>query len=599
MRTNMNEQALRGLIQDVRHGRLSRRAFTRAMIAVGLTAPIASQMLAYSGVAVAAEQPVYKPTRRGGGGALKLLWWQAPTLLNPHLAAGFKDYEASRIFYEPLAGFDAEGNLKPVLAAEVPTLNNGGLGEDGKSVTWKLKQGVRWHDGKPFTADDCVFTWEYAKDPATATTTIAAYKDVNVIKVDDHAVRVEFAQPTPFWARAFVGPLGMVLPKHLFEPYKGVKSREAPANLASVGTGPYLFVGFKPGDLVQGKLNPNYHMENRPFFDTIEMKGGGDAVSAARAVLQTGEYDFASNAQVEDEILKRLETSGKGRVVITPGGSVELIYLNNTDPWKEVDGERSSIKTRHPSLTDPAVRQALNVLVDRASVHQFIYGRTGDDTANVLNAPEKFVSKNAHYEFNIEKAIKLLDAAGWKPGPDSIQEKDGVRLKVVFQTTINTPRQKTQAIVKQACQKAGIEVEIKAIPASVFFSSDEANPDTSRHFYADLQMIAWPFQVDPGFSMTQFLSSNAASKENKWQGRNITRWQSPEYDKLHAQSEIEIDPVKRAAMLIELNDMLIRNVVVIPVVTRPDVSAAANNLHAPLSGWDLGTFAIEDWYRDT
>jgi peptide/nickel transport system substrate-binding protein len=118
--------------------------------------------------------------------------------------------------------------------------------------------------------------------------------------------------------------------------------------------------------------------------------------------------------------------------VITPGGSVELIYLNNTDPWKEVDGERSSIKTRHPFLTDPAVRQALNLLVDRASVHQFIYGRAGYDTANVLNAPEKFVSKSRHYEFNVEKAIKLIDAAGWKPGPDGIREKDGVRLKVVF-----------------------------------------------------------------------------------------------------------------------------------------------------------------------
>ena len=182
MRTIMNEQDLRGLIEDVRHGRLSRRAFTRAMIAVGLTAPIASQMLAYSGVAVAAEQSVYKPTRRGGGGALKLLWWQAPTLLNPHFAVGDKDYAASRIFYEPLAGWDADGNLKPVLAAEVPTLDNGGLGEDGKSVTWKLKQGVRWHDGEPFTADDCVFTWEYAKDPATAAATIGAYQDVNVVK---------------------------------------------------------------------------------------------------------------------------------------------------------------------------------------------------------------------------------------------------------------------------------------------------------------------------------------------------------------------------------------------------------------------------------
>jgi len=79
---------------------------------------------------------------------------------------------------------------------------------------------------------------------------------------------------------------------------------------APVGTGPYLFVDFKPGDLVQGKINPSYHMENRPYFDTIEMKGGGDAVSAARAVLQTGEYDFAWNMQVEDEILKRLEARG-------------------------------------------------------------------------------------------------------------------------------------------------------------------------------------------------------------------------------------------------------------------------------------------------
>jgi peptide/nickel transport system substrate-binding protein len=593
----MNEQDLRGLIEDVRHGQLSRRAFTRAMIAVGVTAPIASQMLAYSGVAAAVEQPVYKPTKRGGGGALKLLWWQAPTLLNPHLAVGIKDVDGSRIFYEPLAGWDADGNLKPALAAEVPTLNNGGLGEDGKSVTWKLKPGVKWHDGEPFTADDCVFNWEYARDPATAATSIGMYQDVNVVKVDDYTVRVEFAQPTPFWATAFVG-LGLI-PKHLFEPYKGVKSREAPTNLAPVGTGPYVFVGFKPGDLVQGKLNPNYHVENRPYFDTIEMKGGGDAVSAARAVLQTGEYDFAWNMQVEDEILKRLETGGKGRIVITPTGTIEHIQLNNTDPRKEVDGERSSIKTKHPFLTDPAVRHALNLLVDRASVHKFIYGRTGYDTANFLNAPEKFVSKNTHYEFNIDKAIELLDAAGWKPGPDGIREKDGVKLKAVYQTAINAPRQKTQAIVKQACQKAGIEVEIKAITASVYFSSDEANPDTCKHFYADLQMYNGYTGVDPGLIMRNFLSSEVAGKDNKWTARNVTRWQSPEYDQLYAQSEVEIDPVKRAAMLIALNDMVIKNVVVIPVVTRPDVTAVANNLHVTLSGWDINMFAIQDWYRDT
>ena len=297
----MNERELRGVIEDVRQLRLSRRAFTRRMIGLGLTAPLAAQMLASSGVAVAAEKPIYKPTKRGGGGALKVLWWQAPTLLNPHFATGTKDQDGSRVFYEPLAGWDADGDLAAVLAAEIPSFENGGVAKDGLSVTWKLKPGVKWHDGQPFTADDCIFNWQYAADPATAATTIGSYQDINVVKIDDYTFRVEFEKPTPFWADAFVGTTGMLLPKHVFEPYKGAKSREAPANLAPIGTGPYLFVGFKPGDLVQGKLNPDYHQENRPYFDTLEMKGGGDAVSAARAVMQTGEYRF------------RLEYAGRGR----------------------------------------------------------------------------------------------------------------------------------------------------------------------------------------------------------------------------------------------------------------------------------------------
>ena len=595
----MNERELRWVIEDVRLGRLSRRGFTMRMIAAGLTAPLAAQMLASSGVAMAATSPDYKPTRRGGGGALKVLWWQGPTLLNPHFATGTKDQDGSRIFYEPLAGWNSDGDLVPVLAAEIPSIENGGLAKDGLSVTWKLKQGVKWHDGKPFTADDCVFTWQYAADPATAATTIGSYQDVSAVKVDDYTVRVEFEKPTPFWADAFVGAAGMLLPKHVFEPYKGAKSREAPANLTPVGTGPYLFVGFNPGDLVQGKINPDYHMENRPYFDSFEMKGGGDAVSAARAVLQTGEYDFAWNMQVEDEILKRLEAGGKGHAEITNTGNVEHIELNNTDPWKEVDGERSSLKTKHPFLTDPAVRQALNLLVDRASVHKYIYGRTGFDTANFVNNPKRFASSNTHYEFSIDKAVKLLDEAGWKPGSDGVREKNGVKLKVVFQTSINAPRQKTQEIVKQACQKAGISVEIKSVTASVFFSSDVANPDTFPHFYCDIQMFTTTMvQPDPGLFLRQFLSSEAATKANKWQGRNVTRWQNDEFDKLFHASENELDPVKRAALFIAMNDLVIKDVAVIPVVYRPGVAAVSNTLHVPLSGWDNNTWALQDWYRD-
>ena len=595
----MKERELRNLIADVKTGRLSRRAFVQRMIAVGLTAPMAGMMLAQSGVPMQAAEIPYKPTKAGGGGALRLLYWQAPTLLNPHFAVGTKDQEGSRIFYEPLAGWDSDGNLVPVLAAEVPSKENDGLTEDGLSVVWKLKRGVKWHDGAPFTADDVVFTWEYARNPEAAAVTIASYKDVKVEKIDDFTVRVIFAKPTPFWADAFVSANGMIIPKHLFADYSGGKSRDAPTNLKPVGTGAFLFVDFKPGDVIRAKLNPNYHVPNRPYFDTLEVKGGGDAVSAARAVLQTGEYDYAWNMQVEDEILLRLESSGKGKVSIVPTGNIEFMALNVTDPAVEVDGERSSIKTKHPLFSDPAVRQAVNLLIDRASIEKYIYGRTAVATANFVNNPERFRSKNTKFEFNIEKANEILEAAGWKKGADGVRAKDGKSLKFVFQTSINAPRQKTQAIVKQACQKAGIEIELKSVVGSVFFSSDTANPDTYTHFYCDSEMFTTTMlQPDPQIFMNQYLSAEVAAKANKWQGRNISRWTSKEYDELYRQAERELDAVKRAAIYIRLNDMVVGDNYIQPVVYRPRVSALAGKLTAHLSGWDNDLWQLASWYRD-
>ena len=595
----MDEHGLRNLIAQVRAGKLSRRGFIRMMVGLGLTAPLATQMLVHSGLGYAQSGSAYKPTRRGGG-TLKCLWWQGATLLNPHFAVGTKDQEGSRIFYEPLAGWDADGNLVPMLAAEVPTLQNGGLARDGKSVIWKLKRDVQWHDGKPFTADDVVFNWEYATDPATAATTIGDYKDCKTEKLDAHTVKISFEKPTPFWADPFVGARGMIIPKHLFENYRGAKSREAPTNLKPVGTGPYKFVDFKPGDIVRGAINTAYHEPNKPYFDAIEMKGGGDAVSAARAVLQTGEYDYAWNVQVEDDVLRRLEEGGKGRSQFTLGANIEHIQLNTTDPWKEVDGERSSLKTTHPLFSDAAVRKALSMLVDQESVQKYIYGRAGIVTSNFLNNPPRFVSHNTKREFNIDKANQVLEAAGWKKGPDGIRAKDGKKLKIVYQTSINAPRQKNQQIVKQACQKAGIDVELKSITASVFFSSDVANPDTYTKFYSDIQMYTTTMpQADPQVFMYQFCSWEAATKANKWQGRNITRWRNDEYDKTFRAAESELDAVKRAAMFIHMNDLVIDDVVVIPDMYRPLVSSVAKNLHVSPSGWDNDFWNLRDWYRET
>jgi peptide/nickel transport system substrate-binding protein len=597
----MDERELHELLGQVKAGRLSRRSFVTSMLALGLTAPMVSQMLASAGLAQAqVRAPEFTPTKRGGGGPVKILLWQAPTLLNPHFATGTKDQIASRVFYEPLASYDPDGNIVPTLAAEVPSLQNGLVTKDGLSVTWRLKKNVVWHDGKPFTADDVVFNWEYVMDPATAALTVGPYRDIaRIDKLDSHTVKIVFKNPTPFWSSPFCGATGMIVPKHLFEAFKGDKSREAPTNLKPVGTGAFKFVDFKPGDIVRGEINPNYHVTNRPFFDQLELKGGGDAVSAARAVIQTGEYDYAWNLQVEDDILKRLEQGGKGRVDIAATGNIEHIQLNNSDPWIEVDGERASAKSKHPFLTDPAVRQALNLLVDRASVQEQIYGRTGLATANFLNAPDKFRSKNTRFEFSIDKANQLLDQAGWKRGGDGIRAKDGKRLKVVFQTAINAPRQKNQQIVKQACAKAGIDVELKTVTASVYFSSDAANWDTYNHFATDIQMYTTTMtEPDPQRFMDQFASWEISAKANKWQGRNKTRWRNDEYDKLWKTAEAEMDPVKRASLFIKMNDLVIQHVVVIPVVYRPRVAGIANRMRDVVqSGWDVDVWNLPYWAR--
>ncbi len=596
----MNHKQLHALIEHVREGRLPRRDFVKRLAAVGLTAPMATQLMMHSGVALAqAPAFTYKPTKRGGGGALKVLWWQGATNLQPHFANGTKDQEGSRIFYEPLGAWDAEGNMVPVLAAEVPTRANGGLSADGRTVTWKLKRNVTWHDGQPFTADDCVFTWEYARDPATAAITSGVYKDVKVEKVDSHTVRVIFAKPTPFFATTFCAAEGMILPKHVFGPYAGAKSREAPANLKPVGTGPYKFVDFKPGDMVRGELNTNYHMPNRPYFDTIEMKGGGDPTSAARAVLQTGEYDYAWNLQVEDEVLKRLEAGGKGRAHIVPSADIEFVQLNPTDPVAEVDGERSSMKTKHFAFSDPAVREAMSLLADRKSIQDFIYGRTGFATSNFLNNPTRYASPNTKWEFNIDKANALLDAAGWKKGSDGIREKGGKKMRFVFQTSVNTLRQKEQAVIKQAAQKAGVDLELKSVTAAVFFSSDVANTDTYGKFYSDMQMYTTTMtQPDPERFMDQYTSWEVSSKANKWLGRNITRWTSEAYDKAFRAAESELDPVKRTALFIQMNDLPVKDNAIIPLICRPRVRGANLKLHTLLSGFDLDFAQLHDWYRD-
>ncbi len=597
----MDEPALRDLITEVKRGRVSRRAFLQTMAAVGIGAPMAAAMLSSAGVAAAEplREPLFVPLRRGGGGDLRILMWDAPTMLHPHFGRGLRDLTASRLFYEPLATPAPDGTFVPVLADEIPTLKNGGLSRDGQWVIWRLKKNVIWHDGMAFTADDVIFNWTFAIDPANATSTRAAFEEVSrVEKIDPHTVKVVYKKPQPFWAAVYTG--GGLLPRHIFEPLKGSTSRDAIGMIKPVGTGPYKLVEFKPGDLIRAEINANYHIPNRPHFDRLDIKCGGDSPSSVRAVLQTGEFDFAYYVLMEEDVLKRIEQTGgsKGRIITIPSSGVSFIQLNHTDPWTEVDGERCSPRSAHPFLADPAVRTALGLLVDRAAIQEHLIGRLGQPTANFLNAPDRFRSKNVTWEFSVEKANQILDQAGWVRGADGVRAKDGKRLKMLYQAAANATVQKVQAVVKQAAARAGIEIEVKAIQASVFFSADVSNTDTNVRFLADLQTYTTFTGLDPQSFMGQFASWELPSRENKWTGRNIARWRNQEFDKLWRQADVEMDPVKRAAMFIKMNDMVVKSGAVIPITWRNVMHASANSIGGiEKNGWDSIFARIAFWYR--
>ncbi len=533
---------------------------------------------------------------------LRLLYWQAPTILNPHFSSGFKDSEASRITLEPLASFDADGNLVLFLAAEEPTRENGGVAADGTSVTWKLKPGLTWSDGTPFTAADVAFTYEFIVNPEVATVNAGSYELVESVEaLDDTTVQINFKEPNPAWYLVFTGTEGMVLPQHIFKDYNGANGREAPGNTLPVGTGPYRVVSFTPGDVIVYEANPNYREADQVAFSRVELKGGGDATSAARAVLQTGDVDYANNLQVEAAILKQLGAAGQGQIVANFGSLVERIIVNFTDPNQATAaGETSSIEFPHPFFSDRQVRQAINLAIDRDTIAAQLYGPTGQPTTNFLVAPGPFASGNTRYDYDLEAAAALLDEAGWvDSNGNGTRDKGGQEMEVVFQTSVNPVRQKTQEIVKQSLEQIGIGVELKSIDASVYFSGDPASRDTLDRFSADLQMFATGnTNPDPGAYMQTYTCDEIAQKANNWSKGNYARYCNPDYDALWQQAAAELDPAARQELFIQMNDLLINEAAVFPVVHRADVSGVSNRLTGiNLTPWDLSTWNIADWKR--
>jgi peptide/nickel transport system substrate-binding protein len=542
---------------------------------------------------------------RGADGNVNVLYWQAPSVLNPYLSSGTKDVETASLILEGLAGFNEKGEVFARLAEDIPTVANGGISEDLTQITWKLKPGLLWSDGTPVTSADAKFTWEYCTHPEGGCAQAARYEGITSIETPDElTIVIKFSAPKPNPYQAFVGGTSPILQAAQFANCLGAAASTCTdQNFMPIGTGPFVVTEFKVNDTVTLAANPNYRDPAKPAFATMTVKGGGDAAAAARAVLETGEFDYAWNTQINPEQQTQMSAGGKGVLLNGFGTLVERIEMNMTNPDPALpEGERSTTKHPHPFLSDLNVRKALSMAIDRQILVDIGYGAAGRPTCNLVPAPEMFASPNTDcIAQDMEGAKALLESSGWVDSDgDGVREKDGMKLKILYQTSTNPVRQDFQAVIKDWWTELGVEVELKNIDASVFFGGDAGSPDTFQKFYSDVEMYANNFDgTDPEPYLGQYLCDKIPGPENQWQGENINRFCDPAYDALWMELSKTSDMAKRAEIAIKLNEMLTKDTyVIVPLVDRGRLSAASNTLGGVvLNTWDTELWNAQDWFR--
>ncbi|HVL22977.1 MAG TPA: peptide ABC transporter substrate-binding protein [Thermomicrobiales bacterium] len=605
-----------GLFASLKRGEITRRQFIERSTALGMGLGVAMYCAGTVGAqdaspeaspAAAAKLPDggTEGQERGAGGELKIIQWQAPTQANSLVSTGDKDNLASQLVSEALMVRDPEGHLIPVLVTDVPTVENGLLAEDLKSVTFKLKEGIVWNDGEPLTAEDVRFTWEWAMDDANAVVQQSIYARISDVEVvDDLTAKLVFAEPNPTWADAFTGSgSSVVLPKHVLEGADQAKLDEFRIN--PVGTGPYKIESFSVNDQVTYVINDTYREPNKPFFSRVTLKGGGDAAAAARATLQTGEYDFGWNLTIEKNELDSLQgENNPGEFHIVGGLNIERININFSDPDTEVDGQRSEMNTPHPILSDHAVRQALTIGINREQISNELYFGMESEPAiqNILSGIPSMESPNTELVYDPEQAAKLLDEAGWVLD-GSVRKKDGKELKLRLYTTTSAIRQKTQAIAKANLEQIGFKIELQQADAAVFFDSSPGNDQSNTHFYTDLNMFTSTVAAPPPITyMIRWYAGKdrqeIAQKSNGWAGRNFQRYVNPDYDAAFDKAAVEPDPEKSAELFIQMNDILYNDYAVIPLIRQGKKAGISKRLrleNVALNSFEFDYYNIANW----
>ena len=575
----MSQTSLGSLYAAFKCGDINRRTFLQRGAALGISAGLLTSLAANTASAQDAT-PAATPQgsmfpdagtenqERGSAGELRVLAVQAASSLSVHNATGGKDISAGMVISEPLLSYDGDGALVPILAQEVPSLDNGLLANDLGSATFNLKPDVVWSDGTPFTANDVKFTWEWNIDPANQSIDRVSWEIISDVEVvDDLTCTITFDPPTFGWFQPCAGNIGALYPAHFWAESDDVAQTNIDFSLSPIGTGPYKLQEFKPNEEVTYVANETFREANKPAFSTFVLRGGGDPTTSIQAVTIGDEWDLAFTLMIDPETLASI-IGNEGEVLGALGTGVEKIQVNFSDPNTEVNGQKSEVNTPHPFLTDDAVRKAMSMAIDRDQIAEKLYGSPA--TSNMLVGLTAFESPNTEFVYDPAAAEAVLEEAGWVMGAEA-REKDGVELALVFTSTVNQRRQRTQAVVKANLEAIGFKVELNQVDGSIFFDGDIENTQNFTHFYSDLQMYTdGATSAYPVNYMKYWYAGpdneNVAQQGNGYSGTNKTRWVSAEYDAAFDELVALVDPADVAAQFILLNDMVVENVVEIPLV---------------------------------
>ncbi|MGQ9910069.1 MAG: peptide ABC transporter substrate-binding protein [Candidatus Flexifilum sp.] len=485
---------------------------------------------------------------------------------------------------------------QPVLAAEVPTIENGGISEDYQTYTIRLREGLLWSDGTPLTSADLVFTYQMIMDPANNFLQGSAIRDalVSVEAVDDLTFTLNFNTPKPFPEDMAGSPgLSTILPKHIFEPiYQAEGTIEfAPENQdPTVFSGPYMLTEWRRGEQMRFVANPNYTI-GQPSIQNIIIRFFPDT-NAEYAALAAGQLDFVPNVS-EGDIPRVAASRDDIELVTVFGGYIESLWLNlRTDAHPQAG---------HPALQDVRVRQALRLAINREAItEQLLAGATSPTDSIYARSPFELADLGVT-PYDPEAAAALLDEAGWVDSDgDGTRDKDGIPLELRYSTTTAAWRNNIQAVIQQQLAEVGVSVILEAYPASEFFGSfangginATGNYDIAE--YANNTALTNPANV----TVYEALACNQIPSESNPGGQNFTGFCSEEMDAAAQVTLTSLDPQERLEAAYTIQRIMRDEVPLINLFPRGDNYAYISTRFAepPRIGSGVGNtwFDILNW----